>query len=81
MRFADSKCKYTEVYQPEHAYIFKGRCISSGKDVEVKVKAQELYNYRQGALIQNALVSNTAQEREFLISGLWEWDNVYESLD
>ena len=70
MRYADKFCTYQEVYEPEHVYIFTGPCIMTGKEVSVSVKAEELYAYRTGSLIQQALRSNNSDEREFLISGI-----------
>lgn len=69
MRYADSCCKYTEVYSPEHKYVFIGPCICCKNEIRVLIAATELYAYRQGAYIQEAL-SNNADEREFLMSGI-----------
>ena len=69
MRYAESCCKYTEVYSPEHRYIFTGPCICCKKTISVSIAAPGLYAYRQGAYIQEAL-SNNADEREFLMSGI-----------
>ena len=69
MRYADSCCKYTEVYSPEHKYVFSGPCICCKNEIRVPIAAPELYAYRQGAYIQEALSNNT-DEREFLMSGI-----------
>lgn len=70
MTFADQHCTYTEVHEPEHYYIFTGKCIETGKPYTVKVPGRELYNYRQGMHIQDAMPSVSVDDREFLLSGL-----------
>jgi hypothetical protein len=42
----------------------------TGKDYSVTVKGHELYAYRQGAYMQDALKSLSAADREFLMSGM-----------
>ena len=34
---------YKERYEPEHIYIFLGKCITSGKDITVTVTAKDLF--------------------------------------
>ena len=79
MRFADRHCVITETFEPYHQYHFTGQCIITGKEVTVSVKGDELFNYRQGGYIQNTLVSNNADEREFLMSGISPdgWDKTF----
>ena len=69
MRYADSCCSYTEIYHPTHQYVFTGPCMSCKTEQAITVLAPELYVYRSGQLIQQAL-SNSADEREFLMSGI-----------
>lgn len=76
MRYADTNCDYVEevkklpVYRdPIHGYTFTGRCVVTGELYSVFVPSHELFAYRQGALIQNAMPSVSADDREFLISG------------
>lgn len=79
MRYADSRCDYTEEYKDgNHFYIYTGPCVISGKKITVRIPGKELYAYRKGELIQHAMPSLTPAEREFLISGISgeEWDNV-----
>ena len=75
MRYADSSCICQETYDP-HVYTFIGPCIVTGKQVSVTVPADGLYRYRQGELIQTAFPTLSAEDREFLISGMsaegWE---------
>ena len=68
--YMHTHCSYTEEYSPEHVYVFRGKCIVTKKEVTVRVKAIELFQYNQGQLIQQALASNTVDEREFLMSGM-----------
>lgn len=69
MRYMDSCCKCKEVFEP-HGYVFTGKCILTKKEVSVTVPAKELYAYRQGRDIQNAMPSVSADDREFLLSGI-----------
>lgn len=68
MRYADMYCKYIETYNP-HMYVFTGPCKHTKKLYAVKVPAEELHKYRQGAMIQDAMPSVSLEDREFLISG------------
>jgi hypothetical protein len=76
-RYFDNFCSYEEKINP-HRYIFKGPCIKCKKIIEVAVRGPELYRYRQGDFIQDALKSNTPEEREFLMSGICGkcWDEI-----
>lgn len=80
MRYADRYCTYKEVYKPEHVYIFTGPCVITKKEVSVSVPAKELFAYRQGEHIQHAMPSLTADQREFLMSGISAegWDETFK---
>lgn len=87
MRYADTECTYREVFNP-HGYEFTGHCVITGLPVTVFVKSEELFAYRRGKYIQDALISNTADEREFLMTGIsaegWMLsmgDDLYDSVD
>ena len=69
MMYADRKCTCTETFNP-HCYVFTGKCIMSKKEVSVSVPAKELHAYRRGMPIQTAMPSVSADDREFLISGI-----------
>ena len=71
MRYLDH-CKYTEQRDEhgEHTYTFSGPCVVTGKPYSVTVKGHDLYRYRQGALIQDAFPSLSADDREFLMTGM-----------
>ena len=81
MRYADSQCTYTEEFHDggRHFYVYTGKCVLSGKPVTVKIPAAELYAYRRGEFIQDAMRSLSAGEREFLMSGICEeaFDNAF----
>lgn len=84
MRYADAKCTYTESFEDgQHVYIFTGPCQVTGKTYSVKVKGEELYAYRRGALAQNAFKTLSAEDREFLISGTSPdgWKQMYGGED
>lgn len=70
MRYADTYCVVTEEYTPKHVYIYTGPCVLSGKLVTVRIPAEELHAYRRGLMIQDAMPSLKADEREFLLSGM-----------
>lgn len=79
MRYADSQCSYTETNEP-HNYVFTGPCVYCSQAISVVVAGPELYNYRQGEYIQNAL-SNNSDEREFLMSGICPacWSEMFST--
>jgi len=68
MMYADNRCTYVEQFKP-HGYIFTGPCMHTKKDYSVFVPAAELYAYRQGKHIQDAMPSVKSEDREFLMSG------------
>lgn len=71
MRYADSYCTYRETYDNgQHHYIYSGPCKVTGKSVSVKVPAEGLYAYRQGAFIQDAFPDLSKDECEFLMTGI-----------
>lgn len=56
---------------PTQAYIIRGKCVITGKEHSVRVPPQEYYDYfMAGKLAQDALKSLSAEDREFLISGI-----------
>lgn len=63
------KVKCTQAYHPVHVYWIEGPCCVTGKTQKVCVVAEELYRFRQGEMIQDALISNTSDELEFLMNG------------
>jgi hypothetical protein len=84
MRYADVFCKYHETYEDGNQYyVYSGVCIISGKEVSVKIPAKELSEYRRGLPIQEAMRSVSADDREFLISGIAgdEYDKMFAEDD
>lgn len=71
MRYADAQCQYRETYENGvHEYIYSGNCVVTGELVTVRIPGPALFKYRQGAYIQDAMPMLSADEREFLISGM-----------
>ena len=68
-RYLDTDCTYTEEYEPEHTYTFKGMCKVTNKDHSVKVLGSELFQFRQSDSIYS-LESVSKEDREFLITGI-----------
>ena len=69
---------YTEAYTPKHTYTFAGKCLTSGKNISVTVEADDLYAYNQGAHIQDAFPYLTPDEREWMMSGMFEFPSFEE---
>ncbi len=84
MRYADNYCSCQKVMENgEQMYIYTGKCVITKKEVVVKVPAEELFAYRQGALIQDAFPNMSKDDREFLISGISKegWDKTFTDED
>ena len=64
----------------KHTYTFIGKCVISGKDVSVTVGGKDLFKYHQGTLMQEAFPYLTAQEREWMITGIYDWDDLYDKI-
>jgi hypothetical protein len=81
MKYADSKCTCIEHFgsDNEHIYIFTGTCVVTRKLHSVRVKAEDLFKYRQGVHIQDAFPYLSVDDREFLISGISKegWELMY----
>ena len=75
-KYLDRGCTYEENILPSHSYTFTGPCIITGEEHEITVPAEELFAYRQGLTIQEAMTSLDEDQREFLLSGIspqgWE---------
>ena len=63
MRYIDT-LKYKEEYLPVHQYTFFDH------DHEVTVPAEELFAYRQGKLMQIAMPSVSADDREWPLTAI-----------
>ncbi len=66
-RYIDSHCRYTEVYEPEHVYVFTGPCRITDKDYSVEIKGENLFRFRQTDNVLDLGLS--VDDREFVISG------------
>lgn len=75
MRYADAKC---QIVSTGAEYIVTGNDVFTGKPVTVCIPAPDLFAYRQGALIQDAMPTLSDAEREFLISGMYEDMDPFE---
>jgi len=60
---------YSETYDP-HAYTFRAECIWCATPKTITLPAEQLFEYRRGALVQNAFPEMSAEDREFIISGV-----------
>lgn len=58
-----------EEYDP-HVYVFGAKCLVTRQMYTVKVPAEALFAYNQGEPIQTAMHMLSAEDREFLMSGL-----------
>ena len=73
MRYIDT-LSYTEEFEPVHGYRF------SDDNHSAFVRADELFAYRQGKLMQIAMPSVSAADREWLMTGLTpgQFDEVFQ---
>jgi hypothetical protein len=84
MRYADNYCTYTEGEQDGiGTYIYTGKCIVTKKDYSVVVLGPELFAYRRGAKLQDAFISLSPGDREFLHSGISPegWEKTFSEVD
>jgi hypothetical protein len=63
-----NRCSYQELTNP-HRYVFTGPCAVTGKPYSVTIPGPELFALNQGAHVQTACPSLSAEDREFIISG------------
>jgi len=64
---------YTEEFEPVHGYRF------SDDNHSAFVPANEMFAYNQGELMQVAMPSVSAEDREWLMTGTTpaEWDSMF----
>ena len=79
MHYFLTHCTYTEQFESKHTYTFTGKCLTSGKNVSVTVDGYDLYRYHQGDHIQDVFPYLTANEREWMMTGMLEWPKFNES--
>ena len=71
-RYIHTHCSYTEQHTPEgeQTYTFTGPCQVTGTPYSVAIPGHELWDLNQGKSIQVALKSLTAEQREFVMTGI-----------
>lgn len=59
------------------------RCPFCGRTHDVEVNEIDYLNWQDGELIQNAMPYLSAQEREYLITGICAhcWENMFDGMD
>ena len=67
-RYIHTHCTYTENHA-EGTYTFTGPCMKTQKPYSVTIPGHELWDLNQGELLQVALKSLSADDREFVASG------------
>ena len=79
MKYADANCEKTERFFPYHTFTFTGACMITGETYSVTVKGEDLFKYRQGALLQDAFPTLDPSDREFLLTGVSPkgWKKLY----
>ena len=77
-RYIHTKCTYVENHA-EGTYTFTGPCKKTGKPYSVTIPGNELWDLNQGELLQVALKSLNADDREFAASGYSPegWNEVF----
>jgi len=71
MIYADNRCTYVEsIKDGVHIYTYSGSCVVTGKPYSIDVPGSELFAYRNGKKLQDAFVSLSPEDREFLLSGV-----------
>ena len=61
--------KYTEVYQPEHVYIFNLECFQCHTKEKAELKSQDLFNYHQGESAWNVFSYIKPETIRLMIDG------------
>lgn len=55
----------------EGSYRYSGKCVMTGKPYETAiVRGEDLFKYNHGTHVQNAFPYLSADDREFIISGV-----------
>ena len=70
--------KHTEIYKPEHKYIFHLECSRCDYKTDVDLKSKDLYNYNQGKYINEAFPYIDPAKKRLMQDGLCSpcWNNV-----
>lgn len=78
--FRDNCCKRTWGAVGERQTMrFTGPCIYCGKEQSVRVDAEAAIKFREGGFAQDCFPDLSADEKEFLISGICGacWDKMF----
>lgn len=70
MRYAFKHCTCEEVLTPSLGYRFTGKYFDKDETHSVFIPKAQLDAYKAGAHIQDAMPDLSADDREFLISGM-----------
>jgi hypothetical protein len=71
MRYAKSQCsRSVQLIDDETLFTYTGRCVITGKVHSVTITGGDLAAYELGLNIQDAMPNVTADDREFLMSGI-----------
>ena len=67
---------HNEIFEPVHGYEF------ADEKYKVFIPAEELFAYNQGELIQTAMPSVSAEDREWLMTGTSpeDWDQLFVNM-
>jgi hypothetical protein len=79
-KYAFRNCEITPcTTNPTSQAVVRGQCAYCGKPQEVSVWPDDLQKFRDGNYAQNCFPYLTAEQREFLISGICGtcWDNMF----
>lgn len=78
MRYANQHCK---MVRDGKDYIIEGNCIMTKKPVTVRVAIADVAAYYAGTYIQDAFPYLSADDREFLMTGLSReaWEQTFGS--
>jgi len=72
-RYIDTHCNIRQNESiKEDTYTITGKDIFSGTKVSIVVPGHALFKFRQGAMMQDAFPMLTKEQREFLISGMYD---------
>ena len=80
--FLNHKC--TEIYQPEHIYMFHLECKKCQYMTHVQLKSKDLFDYHQGKYIQDAFPYISQATRGLMLDGICYkcWDKMFpEDID
>lgn len=73
MPYIDYACEITkDSSSKEDVYVVSGKDVFTGTPVTIRIPGPAMFKYRQGAMIQDAFSMLNVDQREFLISGMYD---------